>query len=93
VAKHYSIKEIEFALFERVAPVCIDNMLTPAPPIWWFFDEEQLISDIEALIEKRSRQGVGGKCMTIVVGWLIRLYCWGVWADIKTEIEKAKMVS
>lgn len=91
VAKNYSIEEVEFALFERVAPICIGNMLTPAPPIWWFFDEEQLASDIESLVKKRSSQGIVGKCMSTVVGWLIRLICSSVWAEIKAEIEKAKM--
>lgn len=91
VAKNYSIEEVEFALFERVAPVCIDNMLTPAPPVWWFFDEKQLISDIESLVERRSRQGAVGKCMSTVMGWLIRLVCSSVWAEIKAEIEKEKM--
>jgi len=30
----------EFALFERMAPVSIGNMLAPVPPIWWYFEEE-----------------------------------------------------
>ncbi len=30
--KDFSIEEIEFALFERVAPVCIGNMLAPSLP-------------------------------------------------------------
>ena len=90
VAKNYSIEEVEFAFFERVAPVCISNMLTPAPPVWWFFDEAQLVADIEKLIQKRSRQRVAGKCMSAVVRWVIRLMCKSVWAEIKAEVEKAK---
>lgn len=35
VAKNYSLGEVEFVLFERVAPVCISNMLAPIPPICW----------------------------------------------------------
>lgn len=62
VAKNYSIKEVEFSLFERVAPVCICNMFTPVPPACWLFDEKQLVSDIELLIEKRSSQG-GDVCL------------------------------
>ncbi|MOA29841.1 hypothetical protein D3C78_1508810 [compost metagenome] len=60
MAKYHSIEEVEFALFERVAPVCISNMLTPAPSICWHFDEEQLLVDIESLVKKRAGQGGGG---------------------------------
>jgi hypothetical protein len=87
VARKYSIDEVEFALFERVAPVCVSNMLTPAPPIWWYFDEEQLISNIESLIKKRSGQGFAGKCISIVVGCLMRLICLNVWSKLKAEME------
>lgn len=93
VAKHYPIKDIEFALFERVGPVCITNMMTPAPPVWWFFNEEELFSDIELLIEKRSRQDVVGKCVSALVTLFIRFCCRAEWADIQSEIEKAKTVS
>src|SRR5476649_882394 len=68
VAKNYSIEEVEFALFERVAPVCVSNMLSPVPPIWWYFDEDQLVMDIEALIKKRAEQGVVGKYRSVVAG-------------------------
>ncbi|VVQ17401.1 hypothetical protein PS938_04414 [Pseudomonas fluorescens] len=90
VAKNYSIEEVEFALFERVAPVCISNMLTPAPPIWWYFDEEKLLVDIEALIKKRAEQGIVGKYRSAVAGRLRRLISSSVWAKLKAEIEKAK---
>lgn len=90
VAKKYSIKEVEFAFFERVAPVCISNVLTPVPPICWYFDEDQLVLDIEALIKKRAGQGVMGKCGVIVAGRLRRLISSSMWAELKAEIEKAK---
>ncbi len=90
VARHYPIEEIEFALFHRVAPVCISNMLTPAPPIWWHFDEAQLVADIEALIQKRARQSVVGKCLCNVKDRVIRLISSSVWARLRAEIELAK---
>ena len=88
--KNFSIEEIEFALFERVAPVCIGNMLAPIPPIWWYFDEEQLASDIEALVKKRAGQGVIAKCACAVQRRLIRRISSGAWAELKAEIENAK---
>jgi hypothetical protein len=90
VAKNYAIKDVEFALFERVAPVCISNMLTPIPPVWWYFDEEQLIADIEFLVKKRAKQGVMGRCLSALTRRLIRLVSAKVWAELKVEIELAK---
>ncbi|WP_112194898.1 hypothetical protein [Pseudomonas sp. LG1E9] len=90
VAKNYSISDVEFALFERVAPVCISNMLAPVPPVWWYFDEEQLVEDIECLIKKRARQGLAGKCLSAMAGRLIRLVSASVWSELKAEIESAK---
>ena len=90
VAKNYSVEEVEFALFERVAPVCISNMLAPVPPVCWYFDKEQLVADIESLVEKRVEQGVIGKCLSGVMGRLIRIVSAKVWAELKAEIERVK---
>lgn len=88
--KNFSIEEIEFALFERVAPICIGNMLAPIPPIWWYFDEDQLVLDIESLVKKRARQGVIANCACAVQRRLIRRISSGTWAELKVEIENAK---
>lgn len=90
VAKNYSVEEVEFALFERVAPVCISNMLAPVPPVCWYFDKEQLVADIESLVKKRVEQGVIGKCLSGVMGRLIRIVSAKVWAELKAEIERVK---
>ena len=90
VAKNYSVEEIEFALFERVAPVCVSNMLAPVPPVCWYFDKEQLVADIESLVEKRGEQGRVGKCLSGVMGRLIRIVSAKVWAELKAEIERVK---
>lgn len=88
VAKNYSLGEVEFVLFERVAPVCISNMLAPIPPICWYFDKAQLVMDIEALIERRAQQSRVGKCISKLKGHLIRWLSAGVWKKLKVEIEK-----
>lgn len=90
VAKDFSIEEVEFALFERVAPVCIGNMLSPIPPIWWYFDADQLVVDIESLVERRAKQGVLAKCMTKVKGRVIRIMSADTWRELKAEIEELK---
>jgi len=91
IARNYSLSYVEFAFFERVAPVCIYNMLAPIPPVCWFFDEDQLFLEIELLVKKRARRGVVGMGIVAVQGWLIRLVCKGLWAEIKAEIEKEKI--
>ena len=90
VVKKYSVEEVEFALFERVAPVCISNMLAPVPPVCWYFDKEQLVADIESLVNRRAEQGVIGKCLSGVMGRLIRIVSAKVWAELKAEIERVK---
>ena len=90
VAKNYSVEEVEFALFERVAPVCISNMLAPVPPVCWYFDKEQLVADIESLVNRRAEQGGIGKCLSGVMGRLIRIVSAKVWAELKAEIERVK---
>lgn len=90
VVRNYSVHEVEFALFERVAPVCIYNMLSPAPFVWLCFDEKSLIDDIELMIDIRSRQGFVGRCLSVVKGWILRLYCRETWGELKVKMEKAK---
>lgn len=74
VARSYPIDDVEFALFERAAPVCIYNGMTPAPSVCWFFDEEQLIADIESLVARRKRYGVVAKLTSAYVGGLCGSY-------------------
>jgi hypothetical protein len=87
VAKNYSLSEVEFAFFERVAPVCIYNMLMPAPSVYWFFDGDQLFSEIESLIKKQASRGPASKLVALAQGWFIRLACREIWAEIKTELK------
>lgn len=89
VAKNYPLEEVELALFERVAPVCFYNGLTPAPPVCWFFDTEELVSEIESLIERRARRGWIGRCLSAPFGWLLRAWFSKAWAEIKVAIAKA----
>jgi hypothetical protein len=53
----YSMQEIELALFQLVAPICVWYIRTPAPSVWLWFTEEQVIPEIELLIETRKSGG------------------------------------
>ncbi|WCD82231.1 DUF7079 family protein [Pseudomonas sp. TUM22785] len=86
VARNYPLPDVEFALFERVAPVCIGNMFSPVPPIWGGFHEKQLVADIEAYSRQRSRQGVLGMMGSFLFGRFIRLYCFHMWVDLRKAI-------
>lgn len=52
VAKFFPIEHVEEMLLRYVAPVCYINGLTPVPPIWLFFNEDELWDDICALKSK-----------------------------------------
>lgn len=91
IAKDYPLPEVEFELFERVAPVCLGNMFSPVPPIWGGFNEEKLISDIEEYSRKCSVQGGAGKAKSYIYRCFIRIYCAGLWSRLKEEIEVQRM--
>ncbi|WP_259755326.1 DUF7079 family protein [Pseudomonas sp. GCEP-101] len=86
IAKNYTLAEVEFELFERVAPVCIGNMFSPVPPIWGGFSEKELVKDIEEYILKRSAQGVISRGGSVLFGFFIRAYCAKMWAKLIKEI-------
>ena len=44
---HLTMSEVEHILYYEVAPVCIGNLLTPIPPIWQRFSENDIIPNIE----------------------------------------------
>jgi hypothetical protein len=52
VAKHFPIEHVERMLMRYVAPVCYTNMLTPVPPVWLYFDEDDVWNDICVLKAK-----------------------------------------
>lgn len=59
VAKHFPIEYVERMLTRYVAPVCYTNGFTPVPPVWLYFDEDELWNDICVL--KAKERGFLGK--------------------------------
>lgn len=58
VARNYDTKYIEHVLFNYVAPACYFNVVSPVPPVCYFFDEEQLFLDIKKIkISKKTTLG------------------------------------
>ncbi|WPA92287.1 hypothetical protein QS795_000480 [Providencia zhijiangensis] len=58
VAKHFPIEHVERMLTRYVAPVCYTNMLTPVPPVWLFFDEDDVWNDI-CVLKTKERSFLG----------------------------------
>lgn len=83
VASNHPYEQVRFAFYRRVAPVCVYNALTPLPPIWCGFAEEELFADIEKYIEAESRRLIFGD----VVSFLGRVF---VWAVFRGELAKVK---
>ncbi|AHN26343.1 hypothetical protein GAPWK_1770 [Gilliamella apicola] len=55
VAKLFPTTCVEHALFNYVAPYCYHNVLTPAPSVCYFFDEDELLSTINKIKKKENR--------------------------------------
>ncbi|HCN44991.1 MAG TPA: hypothetical protein DIT18_04495 [Pseudomonas sp.] len=83
VARQHSWEQVRFAFYRRVAPVCVYNALTPVPPVWTGFDDEQLHGDIETYVERESRRLIFGD----VVSFMGRVF---VWALFRGELAKVK---
>ncbi|MBW5408331.1 hypothetical protein ACISK3_15800 [Morganella morganii] len=59
VAKHFPVEYVQMMLYRYVAPICYTNALTPVPPVWTFFDADELWEDIGIL--KNKEQSIFGK--------------------------------
>lgn len=59
VAKYFPVEYVQMMLYRYVAPVCYTNILTPVPPVWTFFDADELWKDIGIL--KNKEQSLFGK--------------------------------
>lgn len=55
VVKLYPISYVEHVLFYYVAPACHYNTIGPVPPVWSFFDEDDLMSAIDDIKKKQNR--------------------------------------
>lgn len=58
VAKHFPIEHVERMLTRYVAPVCYTNGLTPVPPVWLFFDADDVWNDI-CVLKTKERSLLG----------------------------------
>ncbi|MDE9535316.1 DUF7079 family protein [Xenorhabdus bovienii] len=86
VAKNFPLEHVEMVLFEWVAPVCYTNGLTPAPPVWTFFEREQLWEDIQELRRKQMAAGMIGK-MQVNIRWcFLRWYLKKEWQHLKKKL-------
>ena len=62
VAKLFPTSYVEHALFNYVAPYCYHNALTPVPSVYYFFDEDELLSAIDDIKKKKIAPLVKLKC-------------------------------
>jgi len=85
VTRQYSWEQVRFAFYRRVAPVCVYNALTPAPPVWTGFDDEQLHADIERYIEEESRRLIFGDAISC----LGRLFVWTFFRGALAQVKAA----
>lgn len=84
IAKSFPIEHVEYALFYYVGPVCYQNLLSPVPPIWTFFDEETLIADINHI--KKNENRMINKIKMNILAKRLRLEYKSEWEIIKNLI-------
>ncbi|CDG90207.1 DUF7079 family protein [Xenorhabdus bovienii] len=86
VAKHFPLEHVEMVFFEWVAPICYTNGLILVPPVWTFFDREQLWEDVHEL---RRKQITGGKIEKIkenIRRCFLRKYLEKEWQRLKKKL-------
>ncbi|PHM45090.1 hypothetical protein Xmau_01295 [Xenorhabdus mauleonii] len=86
VAKNFPLEHVEMVFFEWVAPVCYFNGLTPIPPVWTFFDREQLWADIQTVRRKQTTVSTIGKIKENIRRCFLRKYFKKEWQHLKTMI-------
>jgi hypothetical protein len=90
VAKHFPLEHVEMVFFEWVAPVCYTNGFTPVPPVWTFFEREQLWEDIQELRRKQLSIGTIGKIKEKIRRRFLRKYLEKDWRYLKSLILNIK---
>ncbi|WP_156656737.1 hypothetical protein [Morganella psychrotolerans] len=55
VARNFSVEYVQVMLYRYVAPICYCNLLSPVPPVWTYFDADELWEDIGILKNKEQR--------------------------------------
>ena len=55
VVKGLSMEELKHIFFDEVAPVCGPNLMTPIPPVWSGFNDQQLVADITSMLATNER--------------------------------------
>lgn len=76
VAKKYPEWYVKHVFFNYVAPACYYNILSPVPPICYFFDEELLVSDINKIRKKKK---------TLLGKLKMCLFCFYLKVEFKNE--------
>ncbi|KLU16261.1 MULTISPECIES: DUF7079 family protein [Xenorhabdus] len=86
VAKHFPLEHVEMVFFEWVAPVCYTNGFIPVPPVWTFFDREQLWEDIQELRRKQLSVGNIGKIKEKIRQRFLRKHFEKEWQCLKKRL-------
>ncbi|MBC8954940.1 hypothetical protein [Xenorhabdus sp. PB62.4] len=86
VAKHFPLEHVEMVFFEWVAPVCYTNGLTPVPPVWTFFEREQLWEDIQLIRQKKKTENKIEKIKMNIRQCFLRRYLAKDWQCLKDKL-------
>ncbi|WP_272690030.1 MULTISPECIES: DUF7079 family protein [Providencia] len=84
MVKNYDIKYIEDVLFNYVAPACYFNGISPVPPVCYFFDEEQLLTEIEKI--KSIKNKFLGRLKMSFFTYYLKMVFKNEWIQLKSRL-------
>ena len=82
VVSHFPLDVVKTAFFNYVGPYCYPNLISPIPPVWEFFDEQELLDNIQKW--KHEYQTVRNKLLR----YFLKFYLSSLWLEFTEHLER-----
>ena len=82
VVSHFPLAVVETAFFNYVGPYCYPNLMSPIPPVYEIFDEQELLDNIKK--RKHEYQTLRNKLLR----YFLRFYLSSLWSEFSEHIER-----
>ena len=80
VVSNFRFDVVKTAFFEFVGPFCYKNIISPVPPVWTMFDEDDLLADI------RTRKNNYHSIKNRILRCFLHFYLSGLWAEFTQQL-------
>lgn len=85
VLKGIPIEYLKHIFFEEVAPVCGSNLMTPIPPVWSGFDEQQLADNIMEMLDRNERSFIA-RAVHATASLFMRFWFRSLWLETEERL-------